>query len=62
MHLQFLHHNVPQMNMSLSKANGHVLIRSITYDAVYDTIVVPAQKLKDFQQEIDGLKKIKVTR
>ena len=40
----------------------NVIIRSIVYDAVYKTVVVPAQQLKDVQQEIDSLKKIKITK
>lgn len=40
----------------------NVLIRPIAYDAVYDNVVVPAQKLKEVQKEINGLEKIKVTR
>ena len=40
----------------------NVMIRSVAYDALYDTVVVPAQKLKDIQQEIDALKKVKVTK
>ena len=37
------------------------MICSIAYDTLYNTVVVPAQQLKDIQQEIDTLK-IKVTK
>ena len=49
--------------MKTQQCHPHnVIIRSIAYDALYTSVVVPAQKLKDVQQEIDSLKKIKVTK
>ena len=38
-----------------------LLIRTAAYNAVYHSVVIPAQKLKDIQQEIDHAKTIKVT-
>ena len=40
----------------------NIIIQSAAYDAVYETLVIPAQKLKDVQQEIANLRQIKITK
>ena len=40
----------------------NILIRSAAYDALYKTVVIPAQELKDIQQEIDSQRKIRITK
>ena len=40
----------------------NIIIRSAAYDAVYQSVVVPAQELKNMQQDIDNQKKIKITK
>ena len=50
-------HVILQCRKVLSR---NIIIRSAAYDAVYKTVVIPAQALKDMQQEIKNQKKIKI--
>ena len=40
----------------------NIIIRSAAYNAVYETLVIPGQQLKDIQQDINNQKKIKITK
>ena len=43
-----------------SNTSQNLLIRAAAYDAVHKSVVVPAQELKDVQQEISNLKTIQI--
>ena len=43
-----------------SSSSRNLLIRAAAYDAVYQSVVIPAQELKDIQKEIEGAKLIKL--
>ena len=46
---------------SQKNLSRNIFIRSAAYNAVYKTLVIPGQQLKDIQQDIDNQKKIKMT-
>lgn len=43
-----------------SSSSRNLLICAAAYDAVYQSVVIPAQELKDIQKEIEGAKLIKL--
>ena len=47
---------------SQKNLSRNIIVRSAAYDAVYRSVVVPAQELKDMQQDIDNQKKLKITK
>ena len=47
---------------SARHVSRNAIIQSAAYDTVYHTMVIPDPGLKDMQQDIDNLQKIKITK
>ena len=47
---------------SARNVSQNIIIRSAAHDAFYHTMVIPAQELKDIHQDIDNLRRIKITK
>ena len=47
---------------SARNVSQNIIIRSAAYDAVYHTMIIPDQELKDIQQDVYNLRKINITK